>query len=275
MSSVVIDDTHLTNIANSIREKTGTEDTYKPSEMASAISEISTGGGSVPENGFILEGWEYGHPTIVTTIGMTEIGREFFCWDGKTQYQMQYYFKKINLNEGLQTLVSSCFKNLSNLLEINLPESLISIGDSVFSGNRSMVLSHIPDGVTSIGEYAFNGCYKVNFTELPSGVTSIKNNTFTNCVALTNLTCLGNLTEINGDATYNAAFGGCSGLKTIILPNVTSTPTLGSYAFNNTPIKSGTGYIYVPDALVDSFKSATNWSTYADQIKPISEMPTE
>ena len=35
------------------------------------------------------------------------------------------------------------------------------------------------------------------------------------------------------------------------------------------------GYIYVPDALVDSYKKATNWVTYADQIKPLSELPTE
>ena len=34
----------------------------------------------------------------------------------------------------------------------------------------------------------------------------------------------------------------------------------------------GTDYIYVPDNLVDGFKIATNWSTYATQIKPISEL---
>ena len=37
-------------------------------------------------------------------------------------------------------------------------------------------------------------------------------------------------------------------------------------AFNSTPITFGTGYIYAPRALVDSYKAATNWSTYADQI---------
>ena len=29
--------------------------------------------------------------------------------------------------------------------------------------------------------------------------------------------------------------------------------------------------IYVPDDLVDSYKTATNWVTYADKIKPMSE----
>jgi hypothetical protein len=29
--------------------------------------------------------------------------------------------------------------------------------------------------------------------------------------------------------------------------------------------------IYVPDESVEAYKGATNWSAYADQIKPISE----
>ncbi len=46
MSLVTIDNTTLTSIANAIREKNGTTDAYKPSEMPTAISNIETGGGS-------------------------------------------------------------------------------------------------------------------------------------------------------------------------------------------------------------------------------------
>lgn len=45
MAIVTINDEHLTNIAAAIRGKNGTENTYKPSEMAAAISAISAGGG--------------------------------------------------------------------------------------------------------------------------------------------------------------------------------------------------------------------------------------
>ena len=41
MSIVTIDDTNLMNIADAIREKNGTSNIYKPSEMASAIQNIS------------------------------------------------------------------------------------------------------------------------------------------------------------------------------------------------------------------------------------------
>lgn len=46
---------------------------------------------------------------------------------------------------------------------------------------------------------------------------------------------------------------------------------LGTDAFSETPISNGTGFIYVPDSLVDAYKAETNWSTFADQIKPLSE----
>lgn len=41
---VTVDDTNLKAIADAIREKNGTEETYKPSEMASAIEGIKSGG---------------------------------------------------------------------------------------------------------------------------------------------------------------------------------------------------------------------------------------
>ena len=45
MSIVTIDDSCFTNIANAIRSKNGETTTYKPNEMAAAISAISGGGG--------------------------------------------------------------------------------------------------------------------------------------------------------------------------------------------------------------------------------------
>lgn len=47
MAIVTINDENLTNIASAIRAKNGTEDTYKPSDMAAAISAIQAGGGEV------------------------------------------------------------------------------------------------------------------------------------------------------------------------------------------------------------------------------------
>ena len=45
----------------------------------------------------------------------------------------------------------------------------------------------------------------------------------------------------------------------------------GSNVFSNAQITSSTGSIYVPTSLVDSYKSAENWSYFSTQIFPISE----
>ena len=51
MSIVTIDDSCFTNIANAIRSKNGETTTYKPNEMAAAISAISGGGGNITQWG--------------------------------------------------------------------------------------------------------------------------------------------------------------------------------------------------------------------------------
>ena len=58
MANVIINDTNLTNIANAIRGKNGTTATYKPSEMAAAITAISGGGGGsgVPAEALVFSG---------------------------------------------------------------------------------------------------------------------------------------------------------------------------------------------------------------------------
>ena len=51
MANVVIDDTNLKNIASAIRGKNGTDESYKPSEMATAISNIEAGSGGIEPTG--------------------------------------------------------------------------------------------------------------------------------------------------------------------------------------------------------------------------------
>lgn len=64
MANVLVNEDSLTGIADAIRGKNGSTDTYKPSEMAAAISAISGGGGpSIPDSAFVISGdcsyWDY------------------------------------------------------------------------------------------------------------------------------------------------------------------------------------------------------------------------
>ena len=81
-----------------------------------------------------------------------------------------------------------------------------------------------------------------------------------------------NLAKIDFDVLEemkDADFYKCSALTAVIIRSPAVCTMSTSNAFMLTPIASGTGYIYVPAALVDSYKAATNWSVYADQIRAI------
>ena len=85
-----------------------------------------------------------------------------------------------------------------------------------------------------------------------------------------------NLTKIDFDVLEemkDADFYQCSALTAVIIRSPAVCTMSTSNAFKLTPIASGTGYIYVPAALVDSYKAATNWSVYADQIRAIEDYP--
>ena len=68
-------------------------------------------------------------------------------------------------------------------------------------------------------------------------------------------------------------FSGCSSLETLIIDNENLFPMTNRSMLTGTLIEKGTGYVYVPDNLVEQYKQATNWTTYAEQIKGISELP--
>ena len=57
MAEVLVQDSSLQDIADAIREKNGTETTYKPSEMGDAVRGISGGGGGgIPPEALVLTG---------------------------------------------------------------------------------------------------------------------------------------------------------------------------------------------------------------------------
>ena len=117
--------------------------------------------------------------------------------------------------------------------------------------------------MTSIGNYAFNGCTSLAGITLPASLTSIGDYAFRNCTSLAGITLPDTLTSIGG-----GAFNGCKSLQYIRI-EATTPPTLS----NTDAIPSTIRAIYVPDASVEAYQAATNWSSFASKIKGISEMP--
>lgn len=111
--------------------------------------------------------------------------------------------------------------------------------DSIIDGTINEFKDNL---LKKVGVHAFSACTALTMVDVPN-VTSIAEN----------------------------AFNGCSALIALILRGATVCTMSSANALTNSAIANGTGYICVPSALVDSYKSATNFSTYADQFKAIED----
>ena len=63
-------------------------------------------------------------------------------------------------------------------------------------------------------------------------------------------------------------FNGCTALELVDFSLATAVPAIHNTFLSNT---NRSFKIVVPDALVGSWKTATNWSSYADQIISVSD----
>lgn len=98
-------------------------------------------------------------------------------------------------------------------------------------------------------------------------IAQIGMSAFYSCKALT-VVDVPNVTTI-----ASQAFGECSALEALILRSSVIATLESSDSLKNSGIAKGTGFVYVPSALVEGYKSATNWSSCAAQIRAIEDYP--
>lgn len=194
---------------------------------------------------------------ITGTINAQDFSNEIATISGGTTYNNYVVFNKLPqvkayLDTDIVSLPANCFRIGANfgyansLKEIHLPTVTI-INGYALGGNESLTTAYLPLVSIIQGGRSFTGCVALTSIELPS-ITSISAGSFTGCTALTSVTI-----------GTNASTTLCS--------------LTDSDAFSNTPIATSetSGFIYVADSLVEQYKTADNWSTYATKIKGISE----
>lgn len=145
------------------------------------------------------------------------------------------------------------------LTSVNTP-SATNIGTFAFKGCSSLTSANYPLA-TTVGQGAFDECASLSSVNLPV-VEVIEPLTFRRCENLTTVD-LSAVTNIGTQAFYN------SGITSLTLRSNAVCVLDNEDAFYFTPIEDGTGYIYVPSGLVNSYKVADGWSTYANQIRAI------
>lgn len=231
--------------------------------------------------------------TAGVTLNYTDLTGYF---DYNETENVKYANYMFNDNKNIQVVPSL---NLSNLTDatgmFSGANALISVG--TFNTNKCTTMA-----------YMFKNCQ--NFESIPSLDVSYSTSfydMFTNCYKLKTLPRL-NLRKYNNinfalmfsncrlleyvDLSYfqssdstktEGMFNCCYSLKAIVIRELGTSYTLNNYALYDNYHFKGTvnstynpngdkdGYIYVPRNKVNTIKSATNWSVYADQIRALED----
>ena len=225
----------LTAVADAIRAKAGTTEPLVWPEGFKAAVEGIAGGTADNFIEILLGGGTYGTYRNESLTKIVNPGFRYWGAQGNMIDTLDLPNVTITYNEAFMGANIRCIK---------VPK-LKNIGSSVF--RNSNILEEVDvSGCTSAGKTCFAGDTAIQKLDFP---------------ALNTL-------------TYSQHWMNCSSLETLILRyegGVVGLPNVN--CLTGTPIEAGTGYVYVPSALVGSYKAATNWATYADQIRAIEDYP--
>ncbi|MBO7263292.1 MAG: leucine-rich repeat protein, partial [Alistipes sp.] len=218
------------------------EGTFRNSgiDTVSSLGSVTSIGGSNQANGAFRDCKNLTKVVLPPTVTYLGIGAFEYCSS----------LKEINL-EAVESISAEAFWGCTSLeMEVLALPNLKSIGASAF---RSVPIKRVVD----LGQ----------ITSFPTPYNYGANPNFGDLLEVIILPI--SLTEIGG-----WSFRGYRSLSAVICKN-TTPPTCGSEAFIESSIASGTGSIYVPDNSVVAYRGASNWSSYASRIFPISQLETD
>ena len=167
--------------------------------------------------------------------------------------------QKVEIGSGVTYIDTYAFSYCQSLASVVIPDGVTSIGNRAFYYCYSLALVVIPNSVTIIDDYAFNKCYSLISVVIPNSVTSIDMYAFDGCQSLASVVIPNSVKSIE-----MSVFNNCRGVAFYAFPSHTEVPTLSSTStFANI---ASDCEIRVPASLLDRWKAATNWATYANKI---------
>lgn len=285
-TKAVLNESTLTAIAEAIREKSSSSAAMRPGEMAEAIKNIKSGSG---------DGYIY----MINGTNSDDWPDELIYDGGNTKksprkgafYHNQYISPTITLKNAGSVVPEECFKNigsLDRLQTVNWPEAK-SVQSNAFDGCQSLAEFN-SGGITHISATAFRNCKALKniggfesivktYQSVFMNCTSLEAATLTNietmvsgcfngCTSLKKVDIGEKLASIDGNTFYN-----CSSLEALIIRKPTLCKLSSTTAFNGSLINSGSGYIYVPKALLSEYQAATNWVRLKNQFRAIEDYP--
>jgi hypothetical protein len=215
---------------------------------------------SITENGtYTAPDGVDGYSPVVVNVPTGGGGGDTSVEDGLVARTLTSY-----TNDRVTSIGADFFYSNTTIQTVSFPK-VTSVGAEAFRACSNLVSVNFPNAVT-IGQHAFRNSVKLTEVVFPK-VTSIGGYAFRENTGLVKA----DFSKAASITTYS--FYGCTALTALILRNSTVTSLGSTNALTNTPIASGTGYVYVPAALVNTYKGATNWSGLAAQFRAIEDYP--
>lgn len=264
MSTVITSDRHYKKMANVVRIGMNVGTKFKPKELAQGIAGLSNPAFK---------------PSELTNAVMYSDGIPIIV--GDKMYPGMFagqYITKYKIPDNITKIANGAFINAeigSNIFHDNITE----IGDRAFWSAEWLIDDVVlPPNLVSIGSSAFflnkpTTYYGIKKITIPESVNSIGSSAFQSNYYFNVIEFLGVV------AIPSSCFGGHHTLRALVLRNETAMCSLENInAFQNTPIvnsssyfETGTSYIYVPTSLLESYKTAEKWSTFASQFRALEE----
>lgn len=178
----------------------------------------------------------------------------------------------------------SAFYSCSNVSIISLP-NCVEIKGYAFAGSCNNIRSISLDKLTSIGSNVFLSCAGINYVSAPL-LSTIEMSAFLNCKNISEIyipsctfigtSAFGNCSKITSiwlpicSQIGSYGFANCTMLESIYLLSV-SVVKIYSRTFYHTPLDDSSylghfGSVFVPESLVDTYKSQNYWSNISDRI---------
>lgn len=207
-------------------------------------------------------------PNSTTRIGIAAF---YFCT----------HMKSVSIPYAATNIGNNVFWYCTNLEHITIP-SITSIPDNFLYFCSSIEKVSLPNTITSIGSAAFRSCYSLKSVALGDNIISVGANAFNYCGSLRAIPferC--NISAVDTYLFYNccsltsiklpagvrsiasAAFASCDSIISYDFTALSAVPTIVSNTFITV---SRICKIYVKQSLLERFKSATNWATFASYM---------
>lgn len=162
----------------------------------------------------------------------------------------------ITIPNGVTFQWSYNFVEDSSLKALVMPSGVVASGEQFCGGCSSL---KVVCGEAGTGKNNWQNCYSLKAINIHEGVENAMNNAFYGSTAIQSITLPSTLSHI-----YPNVFDHCRSMSEIHI-RASSPPTLDNV---NAFQYMASGYvIYVPTASVDTYTSATNWSSLASHIQ--------